>query len=244
MFIGVDGCPAGWLAVAFPKLGEPSLAVYPDANALWRAHSGAEVTCIDVPIGLRDKGDRERVCDLEARRLLGERTSSVFPAPCRDAVSAKSYKQACDINEQRTGRRLSKQTWAIVPKIREVDELLLRDDEAKARIREVHPEVCFWALAGGRPMSYHKSTEQGYLERANMLEFVHPGAYDIIARGLADFPRSRVARDDILDALSAAITALVGPNGLATIPETPETDAKNLPMQMVYTPQFLEYEWA
>lgn len=243
-FIGVDGCPAGWFAVAFPKLGAPSLAVYENAEALWRAHADAEVICIDSPIGLRDQGDTERLCDTEARNLLGDRRSSVFPVPCREAVYAPTYRKACDINERLTGKRISKQTWAIVPRIREVDELLRRDERARACFREVHPELCFWAFAGGRPMTHHKSTEQGYLERANLLEHVHPRAYDIIAEGLDAFPRSAVARDDILDALAAAVTALAGPNALATLPKNPETDPENLPMQMVYSPQFLEYEWA
>ncbi len=244
MFVGVDGCKAGWFAVALPELGEPRLKVFPDVEKLWQEYEKAEVILIDIPIGLRDEGEEERTCDTEARRLLGgDRGPSVFPAPCRDALSAKTYKDACDINERKTGKRLSKQSWAIVPKIREVDALLVRDEKARARIKEVHPEICFWALAGGRPMDYHKSTEQGYLERAHVLEFVHPGAYDIIAEALSQWPRGEVARDDILDALSAAITASVGLHALATIPAKPETDAKNLPMQMVYSPQFLEYEW-
>jgi predicted RNase H-like nuclease len=243
MFVGVDGCPEGWLAVAIPKLGAPSLAVYETTEALWKAHAKAEVICIDIPIGLRDEGERERLCDTEARNLLGERRSSVFPAPCREAVYAKTYKKACDINERKTGSRLSKQSWGLVPRIRQVDELLLRDEKARERFREVHPEICFWALAGGRPVQYPKRTEQGYLERANVLQFVYPGAYDVIANALDSFPRSKAARDDILDALSAAVTASVGLNGLATIPAKPETDSKNLPMQMVYAPQFLEQEW-
>lgn len=264
-FVGVDGCPQGWFAVAFPKLGEPTFGVFPNAEALWHEHARAELICIDIPIGLRqgeggphhdeglgnatasrnsrDNVGRERVCDTEARALLGDRRSSVFPVPCREAVYAPTYKKACEISERLVGKRLSKQTWGIVPRIRQLDELLLADDAARARFREVHPELCFWAFAGGRPMRYHKSTEQGYLERASILEFVHPGAYDIIARALDAFTRSAVARDDVLDALSAAVTALAGPGNLATIPAHPETDAKGLPMQMAYSPQFLEHEW-
>ena len=243
MFVGVDGCPKGWLAVVFPKLGAPTLKAFADVEALWREYADAEVICIDMPIGLRDEGKHERLCDTEARNLLGERRSSVFPAPCREAAYATTYKKACDVNERKTGRRLSKQSWGLVPRIRQVDELLLRDKKARERFREVHPEICFWALAGGRPMGHHKSTEQGYLERAHVLEFVYPGAYDVIAEALDTFPRSIAARDDILDALSAAVTASVGLQGLATIPAKPETDAKGLPMQMVYSPQFLEHAW-
>ena len=280
MFVGVNGCPRGWFAVAFPKLGEPAFGVFQHVEELWRKYHDAELICIDIPIGLRraeglgdapaspglrrgeglgdalaspglregglrrgEDDERERACDLRARELLGDRASSVFPAPCREAAYAPTYKKACDINERLTGKRISKQTWAIVPRIRELDELLRRDERARACFREVHPELCFWAFAGGRPMTHHKSTEQGYLERANLLEHVHPRAYDIIAEALDAFPRSAVARDDILDALAAAVTALAGPNALATLPKNPGTDPESLPMQMVYSPQFLEYEW-
>jgi predicted RNase H-like nuclease len=245
MYVGVDGCAAGWFAVGLAGLGEPRLAVFADVAALWRAYAEADLVLIDIPIGLVDEGADERTCDIAARRLLApDLTSSVFPAPCREAVYAASYKKACAINEERTTKKLSKQSWGLVPKIREVDALLLDDGAARERITEVHPEICFWALAGGRPMNYPKRAEQGYLERAHVLEAAYPGAYDIIARALADYPRSAVGRDDVLDALSAAVTAGAGPGGLASIPPEPQTDSKGLPIQMVYSPQFLEYEWA
>ena len=244
MFVGVDGCKGGWFAVALSALGEPAFGVFADIEKLWDEYREADVILIDIPIGLKDEGPEERACDTEARRLLApERASSVFPTPCREALSATTYKAACDINERLTGKRLSKQTWAIVPKMREVDELLVRDAKARERIKEVHPEICFWALAAGRPMHYPKRSEQGYLERAHILQQAEPRAYDIIAQALAKRPKNTVARDDILDALSAAITASTGPDALATLPQNPETDAKGLPMQMVYSPQFLEYEW-
>ncbi len=243
MFVGVDGCRRGWFAVALPELGDPEMALFPDAAALWNKHRDAHLILIDVPIGLRDKGEAERLCDTEARQLLGDRASSVFPAPCREAIGAKSYKEASRINNERTGRKLSKQSWGLVPKIREVDTLLLSDQKARERIKEIHPEVCFWALAGGHPMDHHKGTEQGYLERAHVLQSVFPGAYDTIARALDQWTRGDVARDDILDALAAAVTASAGLHALATIPTTPDTDSNDLPMQMLYSPQFLEYEW-
>jgi len=243
MFVGVDGCRRGWFAVALPELGDPEMALFRDAAALWKEHRDAHLILIDVPIGLRDQGEAERLCDTEARQLLGDRASSVFPAPCREAVRAESYKEASRINNERTGRKLSKQSWGLVPKIREVDDLLLRDEKAREHIKEIHPEVCLWALAGGHPMDHHKSTEQGYLERAHVLESVFPGAYDIIANALDQWTRGDVARDDILDALAAAVTAAAGLHALASLPLTPDTDSHDLPMQMLYSPQFLEYEW-
>jgi len=42
-----------------------------------------------------------------------------------------------------------------------VDELLRGDGDARSRVREVHPEVCFWGLAGGLPMNVHKKDRDG-----------------------------------------------------------------------------------
>ncbi len=54
------------------------------------------------------------------------------------------------------------------------------------------------------------------------------------------------ARDDILDALAAAVTARFGFNALKTLPEAPERDEEGLPMEMVhYDPLEMRsaFEW-
>ena len=43
-----------------------------------------------------------------------------------------------------------------------------------------------------------------------------------------------VKADDILDALAAAVTALLGNDHLVSIPDEAETDSCGLPMEMVY----------
>jgi predicted RNase H-like nuclease len=53
------------------------------------ASGGIVAAGIDIPIGLTASGPRS--CDLEARRLLGPRRSSVFPAPAREVLRAWSY---------------------------------------------------------------------------------------------------------------------------------------------------------
>lgn len=42
------------------------------------------------------------------------------------------------------------QACAIIPKIRDVDSFLQENPVARSRIREVHPEVCFYFMAGKR----------------------------------------------------------------------------------------------
>src|SRR5690606_31915637 len=116
------------------------------------------VLAIDIPIGLTDDGPRPP--DVAARALLGPRASSVFPAPVRATLNANSYEDACDLSFAARGKRLSKQSFAILPKIREVDELLRTRSatEFPVPVHEVHPEVSFCYLNDGRPMVHPKRT--------------------------------------------------------------------------------------
>jgi len=153
--------------------------------------------------------------------------------PCRSAIYVATYQEACQINRRLTGRCLSRQTWNIVPKIREVDEFLAANPQAQAVIRETHPEVCFWAFAG-HPMAYNKKTAAGFAERKSVLKAIYPDTDDIIKAALVTYKGISVARDDILDALAAAVTALLGDARLVSLPEEPERDARGLPMEIVY----------
>lgn len=237
MYVGVDGCKKScWFAVILTEDGDWDIEVFPDASHLLNRIDDSSLILIDIPIGLRERGDQERHCDIEARgRLKPKRASSVFPAPCRPAIYCKNYKEASDINEQMTGRRLSLQTWNIIRKIREVDNLLTNREFAKSRVRETHPEICFWAMAG-HPMEHSKKTAEGCSERMQVLQSVYPNTKDIINRALSAYKRKEVTRDDILDALSAAVTATVGVQRFVSIPEKPEFDSRGLRMEIVHRP--------
>ncbi len=239
MFVGADGCHAGWFAVAIRDDGTWETGVFEDVKRLWETYRRASVILVDIPIGLREKGPHERLCDKRARGLLGpKRGAAVFPVPCRKASREKTYREANRANKELTGRGLSMQTWSIIPKIREADELLANDKSARSRIREIHPEICFWALAC-HPMQHSKKKREGYLERMEVLRSVYPRTDELMTDALAEYRRKDVARDDILDALSAAVTAKVGKEKLVSVPEPPEKDSLGLPMQMVYRPHCL-----
>jgi predicted RNase H-like nuclease len=141
-FVGVNGCKAGWLGIALTAEGYAAHRVAADFSDIAEAYQKGLIL-VDVPIGLRDMGPAERLCDTAARRVLGPRSSSVFPAPCRSAISAVEYEAASTENRARTGRGLSKQSWAIVPKIRQLDDYLRQRAAQGPVVREVHPEVCF-----------------------------------------------------------------------------------------------------
>ncbi|MCJ7615106.1 MAG: DUF429 domain-containing protein [Desulfobacterales bacterium] len=230
--VGADGCKAGWFSVILSD-NNWEINIFPDIKALWENCQDASLILLDIPIGLRKNSKIERLCDLEARKLLGKRKSSVFPAPCREAVYRDSYEEASDINKKLTGRGLSLQTWNIMPKIREVDILLSENKNARSQIREIHPEICFYAFSG-QPMKYSKKKKEGYFERYDILKKIYPSSEDIISKALSKYYRKEVAKDDILDALSAAITARFGKNNLDSIPKIPELDSIGMPMEMVY----------
>src|SRR5205814_8621714 len=105
-------------------LSRVTFAVVDDLGPLFaRAEAGELGIAIDIPIGLSDDGPR--ACDLAARRLLGRpRGSSVFPAPCRGALVATTYRRACTVSRRSVGVALSLECFNIVPKIREVDALM------------------------------------------------------------------------------------------------------------------------
>lgn len=109
-FVGVDGCRGQcWLEVILCGDGRAEARVFSDIFALWPECKAASLILIDIPIGLRDGGTLDRLCDKEARKKLGpKRGASVFPVPCRAALKADGYEEASEINRQRTGRKLSK----------------------------------------------------------------------------------------------------------------------------------------
>ena len=229
---GVDGCKDGWFFFGLDD-GDPEYGVVPElGNLLDRIDAEADVL-VDIPIGLLDSGDRERLCDLEARRILSpRRASSVFPAPCRPAVYAGDYEEAQRRNRAALGKGLSKQSWAISPKIREVDELLQSRSDSRRQVREVHPEVCFWALVG-HPMLHSKKTREGFRERLAALEPHVSNAAELVATAFLEHGGFEAQRDDIIDALVAALCAS-RINQCSTLPAELELDPSGLPMEMVY----------
>ena len=89
---GVDGCKGGWFCAA-KDAGTDSIwfGVYDNAKLLLQQQPEPLIIAIDIPIGLPEAGPR--MCDIEARKLLGPRRSSVFPAPIRPALQGNTRKE-------------------------------------------------------------------------------------------------------------------------------------------------------
>ena len=230
----MDACKKGWFAVALDPKDNWKIGVFKAFDDLWRRWNLLTRIFIDIPIGLPGAG--RRPCDVETRRLLGKRGSSVFAVPCREALSARTYRQACRINQRILGVKLSIQTWNISAKIREIDTWLRRTPAAQPRIRESHPELCFWALNGARAMVYPKKSLQGFEERFRLLGNIYRHAAPLVRQALNQYRRKDLARDDILDALVLAISARFSSGMPQTAPLNPPVDREGLPMEIVYYP--------
>lgn len=230
---GVDGCKSGWVYAAIDT-DTVIISTVPALNDLVaRAPKNSHVF-VDIPIGLRDVIGDAQHCDQQARRLLSpHRASSVFNAPLRAILDIDEYQEANATSKRLSGKGLSKQTFNITPKIREVDQLMARSEKARTMIREAHPEVCFYGLAGAVPMQHSKKTKEGFTERLDLLAKHQAGVEDAVASALDYYPRKLVAADDILDALVCAVTARMNCHW-KTVPALPEIDSTGLPMEMVY----------
>jgi len=233
---GVDGCKAGWFYIGIDSSGKTKWGIKRTIDALLCDVAPNDRIFIDIPIGLLS-GRGRRLCDGHAREKLGApRSSSVFNAPARAALKAKRFDEANRINREVTGLGLSQQAFALLPKIREVDDLLQACPKARCIVREVHPEVCFWGLAGWKPMDQSKKKILGLGQRLEVLSQHWAAANETYQEILDAHPRRELARDDILDAAVAAITALADESALKTLPAEPPQDDRGLPMEMVYVP--------
>lgn len=223
---GVDGCRAGWIAFKVELASLiTSVEVIDLPSLLGKCPPELAFLGIDIPIGLLDGS---RACDKAARKLLGQpRGTSVFAAPCRAALTAKTHAEASAINRQKTGRGLSQQAFGIGSKIKQVDDAMTPDRQHWAF--EVHPEVCFWALNGDRPMVNKKKKKAGFNERFDLLAPIFPK----IGHHLGSRP-SGVATDDLLDAAAAAWTALRRYRSEAICVCTPERDEMGLEVNICY----------
>jgi predicted RNase H-like nuclease len=199
VLVGVDGCRGGWLALI--DLGHRDIRawVFRSFLELIDAVPKSALISVDIPIGLPEKGPRH--CDLEARRRLGKpRSNSVFSAPLRACLAAKSHEEAGRIRFKIEAKKMSLQAFGILPKIREVDELLRKDSRLARRVIEVHPEVSFAEWNRGKALKYAKRRAEGKAERCRLIEKVWPGVIEGIRERLQG---EEYVRDDLYDAFAA-----------------------------------------
>ena len=268
---GVDGCKGGWIAVyEDTESGELDCRVavcerkaeHADHDrscafeAVMRHHPPLAAVAVDMPIGLCDDKDG-RACDRAARKVLGKRSSSIFSAPAASVLrkmkseelgKVQSYGRANELNRESTGNRkeqdgkgLSRQSWALVPKIAEVARYLEGHPGQGRRIHEAHPEVCFAALKSGKacsfdPMHHPKTTFGGLVERRELLKGIFGARFGEFEASAAECDAvGRVAPDDFYDALACLWTARrIIRKECRSLPKDAQYDADGLPRRIVY----------
>jgi predicted RNase H-like nuclease len=167
-----------------------------------------------------------RAADTQARALLGLRRSSVFLTAPRTVWDEVDYAAASAACLSTAGKKLSRQVWALAPKLREARTCWARDP---GRIHEVHPEVSFQAIAGGTPLAHSKKSWRGQAVRRNLLAATGIRLRDEL--GEAD----SVPTDDVLDAAAAAWSAHRIATGAATcLPAMAERDPDGRPVAIWY----------
>jgi predicted RNase H-like nuclease len=215
--LGVDGCPAGWVAVELVGGEVTRVEVAATLAALVDRPATFAAVAVDIPIGLLDV-DRE--ADTAARRSLPGRASSVFSAPPLSVVEGwraggvTTHEQASSLARATTAKGLSQQAWRLVPKVAEADDLVARG----VPLLEVHPEVAF-AVAAGGPLP-RKRSWAGASTRSRWL-------VDLGLHLPARFDGDHLAApDDVLDAAICAWVAdgWAAADGIRCLP--PATDQR------------------
>lgn len=227
--VGIDGCRGGWI-VAFDTPASVALTLFGNLADLNEYLSEDATVMVDMPIGLLEaEGVRE--CDRLARAALGRgQSSSVFSPPIRQVSRLIDYAEANQLSRQLSGKGLSKQTFNITPKIRELDRLL-DSKQRRGYWQECHPEVVFRSLSTTDEPIPKKKTPEGQARRLALLSAL-PGARQALDTALNAYLRKSVLADDMVDALACFYTASLPVASRAYLPEQAEYDPRGLAMQL------------
>jgi len=192
---GADGCKDKWIAVVESHSGRTEIWEPQPFGGLCRSPS-LELIVIDIPIGLVNSGARE--ADTAARRFLRQRACCVFTAPIRPMLDCQTWVEACSLRFEIEAKKISKQQFGILSKVREVDAELRRG--AGVKVREGHPEVSFAIMNGDSPIPISKKKRAGKAQRQELIYAQFPDAKLRISE-------CRIYVEDILDAYALLWTA-------------------------------------
>jgi predicted RNase H-like nuclease len=233
---GADGCPPGWAVVLRDIAGRkaPETIVCPDMAALLKHPKLPALIAVDMPIGLPDHvGPGGRGPEVELRSLLGERKSSVFSIPAREAIYQEDFERACEASlaTSEPPRKISIQAFHLFPKVRELDELIRADLGLIGILRECHPEGAFMVMNGRQPLSEPKKiksaiNDAGIDQRKKLLMEVAGFSEEF----LDSKPPKGVGVDDFIDACACAWVAEKMARGEAiSFPQKPLRDSYGIP---------------
>lgn len=225
---GVDGSKGGWVCVS-GNLNSNDNTKFDIFNHFEEIiEKKFSLILVDMPIGLDEelmKGGR--VVDREARGMLLKNKSSIFNPPSRLALKAKDYQEANKINKEQ-GMGLSKQSWFLFKKIKEIDTIL--EIKNRPEIFESHPELVFQVMKGGA-IETKKNTQEGLKERIDILK--ENGFDKEFIEKFINKKNSFYKNDDFIDSCSLFWSAKrVVKNNEIQIPNKIIKDKKGIIMQM------------
>jgi predicted RNase H-like nuclease len=165
VIVGLDGCKGGWIATA--GKGAEDLEILFFSSLLdMEARLKPELVLIDTPIGLSASG--RRACDVAVRAALqAGRKSSLFPAPPRGLLFHEEYNEANAWSKTHFGKGISRQSFFILPKMREVEAYRRSTSLSDSQILETFPELAFQLWAGATIAA--KKTGEGKQERRALI---------------------------------------------------------------------------
>ncbi len=227
---GIDGCKGGWVAV-IADAGAPQSAQVVCAASIDTLIKGNNIdfAVVDMPIGLVS-GPDSRDVESAMCKFLGKKATSVFNTPCRAALDETEHCKASEVNKGILRKGLSVQTFALFPKMREVDAIVRALGQNQKVLREGHPEVSFKVMAG-RPVLSRKKRFLGGVERYELLNARGFPTLDLLkAPGDLSF-----AFDDLLDAAALCWSAMryLNSQHISFPTENPSRDAFGLEMQVI-----------
>jgi len=221
LVVGADVYPQGWAAVALRRGRVERVVACATFREVLDTFPDAAAVGVDIPIGFAL--DEVRTCDLAARKLLGPLWSSVFLTPPRRVLDAPDYPEALERSRAQLGVGISRQAYGLRARILEVDAEVVAGDN----VFEVHPEVCFRAMAG-RPLTTRKATWAGMWIR---LDLLHRAGIDLPPDvGVAGL----IPPADVIDAAAAAWTAARIASHQAECVAAPQNDERGRPVTIWY----------
>lgn len=222
--VGVDGCRSGWIAIIWDEV--PRLqhcTTFEEVLDL-----PGRIVAVDIPIGLPEKSGR--MAEVEARRLVGDRRSSIFPVPSRAAVMCENYEESKRINKLNSSPPVSVQIQfhCLSGKVRQVDACMI--PALQSRIFETHPELAFNQMNKGKSLRWSKKKAQGKDERRLLLT---ESGFPFCQLVRPEFVNAKFAEDDVIDACACAWVARRILRGIEMrVPVSTDRDARGLRMEI------------
>ena len=196
--IGIDGCRSGWITTKILENQSIIFHIIKNLDDDYLKQSNLSHIGIDIPLKLADSG--KRPAETEARILLKKRACTIFSPPTLNALRAENYIDACEVNFKDCGKRISKQSWNLFPKIKEAQKFLEKNLISKSKVFEVHPELSFMAMNDMNLIEVSKKTDIGKEIRIKLLQKFFPRFSFQSVRN--KYKKIQVLDDDILDSLA------------------------------------------